>query len=143
MRLRLAFHASAGKWSAQGSEVAGAVGYQTLPTRLIFCGFLGLLVSIPSIATLQQPGEEGAVMQPPTSLYSTELNWEMDKKTGRAETQGFWKEGRWGAQEAAARASESRQKARAREKMQVHLLTPSHPFALTGKQLWVPSACTA
>lgn len=87
---------------------------RTLPTHLIFSGFLGLVVSTPFTAAPQQPREEGAVCSlppPPPGLCSTELNWEVDKKTGGAETWGLWKAGRWGVEGAAARASESRQKA--------------------------------
>lgn len=58
--------------------------------------FLGLLLSLPFLAASQQPRAEGSVVEPPTaSPYGTELNWELDKKTGgqRHGVFGKWADG--------------------------------------------------
>lgn len=63
---------------------------------LFSCSFLGLLRSLPFPEASQRPRAEGSVVESPTaSPHSTELNWEVDKKTRgqRCGAFGKWADG--------------------------------------------------
>lgn len=96
--MRLALHDNAGNRSAQGPEMAGAVGFQTLPTLFVFSAVSWDCWQPPLYGSPAAARAEGAVVQPlrPKPLqHRVEL--EADKKNREGRDPGSLESGQVGS----------------------------------------------